>query len=249
MSELDVYGQFFHARRRAEKYTISEKTGSCWGRYGSPLSDYEQTFGYSEPNPISAFIRKREVAGKSSLALDLFGEGTAIRDLSGKEPGLVGGLSLTLCDNRSEQRARLDAERNLHVVGGDIFRGSTWHKIHAFLDSIPIEDNKFNITLYRPILGDFNVPAHPAIRGFLLQKVYETLSEDGGVLLAQGLKILHESDLYRWTEMINNTPGLQVEFNCENPDSNNVMKLTKTKGAPAKLPLLESFVTRRMAFE
>ncbi len=181
----------------------------------------------------------RQRTGKG-LVLDFMGYGQALRDLP-----LTSGLAVALGDPRSEQEKQWDARRNIAFVEGNVLKRSTWNEMQRWLDKQEVDDKKFNLILSRPVRGLDNLTDHKGVNIVLLQRGWQMLSSQNGVLLTQFLEHVFEPELVdRWVRFLNQTKGIKASYSlrrnpaCEPITFRPALSLVKGEGAPEKLPLL-----------
>lgn len=178
--------QVFLNTRETRQY---ESTGNLWGIIHSPATresqhrdNYEADFESFGKHPITRPLYERYVQGKDSCVIDLAGGGAAaVRDLQQREL-VTTGLTVGLTDLRDPYAKMTDAYKSLTYIEGDLFKRDTWNTIDAWLETTP--EQKASMILCRPVGG---FPRVASLETYLplLERTWERLSPDNGILLTQ----------------------------------------------------------------
>ena len=187
----------------------------------------------------------KQRTGKS-FALDLMGYGDILR----RNVHLDGGVAVALSDQRLPKDKRSDEEDNIDFVEGNILHNSTWAALQRWLDRQEVEDKHFDLIICRPISGFNNLGYNSGVYITLIQKAWRLLSPHNGALLTQipdrprVKPIFGEKVIADWVKLLNATQGVRANYSYratlteEGMVSYPALGLTKSEGAPAKLPLL-----------
>lgn len=222
----------FHEMRRVRKANakLSVDERSSWGYTGSPISDYEASFGC----PVGFFndhMAERQALGRGLVALDFASEGQALRGIS----PLDAGLAVSLSDMRDDEGKRFDEEHNISHLSGDALSKGVWRNMHSWLEKKGAGENKFDVIICRPLGGMFGLPDFNSVHFFVLQNMYQLLSRDYGLLMTQVPFWRLRPSFVDYFEQLGRTEGVDVVFG----DSFSTLVLEKHPNAPEVLPKLD----------
>lgn len=212
-----------------------------WKVHDSGEYPYKASFAevLREKDLFQLIKESKKKTGKA-FALDFMGYGQILRELP-----IDGGVAVALGDPRNEYMRELDLERNIHFVEGNVFHRKTWNEMQRWLDKQETDDGKFDLILSRPVRELDDLTNNKGINVVLLQRGWQMLSSNGGVLLTQFLEQVFEPSLVeQWIRLLNQTPGIKAEYSfirnpaCPPIAFRPVISLIKSEGAPTKLPLL-----------
>lgn len=216
-------------------------TEDSWPINGEDIDSYESDFRYVLGGTHIVDI----VKGKSfPVFVDIMGPSDTLADLSRQIPNKPKfGLAVSYVDKRSDQKKIEDEKLGIKQIAGDIMRAETWEKINKELDG-----KKADLVIERAVMGIEYIPKNAKLYAFLINKAYELLSDNGGVLLVQtpGEESLTKSgvDIERWVEYLNKNNINAVckldERRADLPYKWRVLKIVKTPDSPKNLPFLPS---------
>lgn len=213
------------------------------GKYGVDSLSYEESFKYLF-NPEEGFqdfnqwAQQRRFVGRSAHIMDLMGRGDFMEDYDSM-------LGIALTEFRSqEERA---AQKNKKIIVGNLYQGKIWGKIKKYLTERNFSG--FDLIVCRP-LGPF---VHKA--GFeckfrqeyleiyfkLLQRAYNLLSPDNGIILTElpefkGRQELDKAFCSVWMEKLE-CAGVKVKFDCREQDRGSIcIRMDKSSASPQDLP-------------
>lgn len=198
--------ELLHTRKLIKRLAEEEDEDvhSVWSIYGSGVDLYQRTFSDVFKGSLKDTLLDRKGVGKTAFALDLMGEGQALRSLP-----IDGGLAVTLNDLRTSKKRSQDDQKNIELISGDILSKKTWSKVSLWLDSHHPEG--FDIILCRPqkALWYFR-PIFSQIEYYLFQQVWERLNNDGMFLT----EILWQDELPEeaWVNVLNHYPSITTHY-------------------------------------
>jgi len=211
-------------------------TGQDWFVTHSSRADYQKAFdNVLHGRLIHDSILARTMRSQQAFAMDLMGYGTAL------DMPMTGGLAVSLSDKRLVTQQQRDSQKNIGHISGDVLKSTTWVEIEEWIKKNNTQDQGFHLIMCRPIRGIRHLTDRPEVHSVLLQRAWNVLSPDRGVLLTQ----THTADspyLPQWIDILNATPGIHADFHI--PDHNQeeiydtlpTLKLTRLPDAPEKLP-------------
>lgn len=221
MSEKRTYfGDLLYTRRVAQRFA---HPGEWWSIMHSGASKYESFFkSVLEGESFTDIIQTHNTSGTEVLGLDLMGHGHVLRDLG------IQGVAVALGDNRTIADRTYDENSHSALIPGDILLKSTWREVSHWLQEHTL-DHKFSIIFCKPQGGLGTIPENPHMTFFLFEQLYNILSNNDGVLLAE-----IPDEVREYVPLLNQIPGLSVKFHRGLAR----IKLVKHKDAPAILPKL-----------
>ena len=175
------FKRLLFARRVAQGWANKEKSNIAeWTTFNSPIKDYQFYFRDVFHQDFASFLQSRTKDGKDANVLNLMGQGETLMQLP-----LQAGLALTLGDGRSDGQKAIDQARNIDVVEGNILFIPTWKAMKKKMEMNGI--SSFGLILCRPDGGlwpEF-IPYVEGLYYRLLNRAWDVLSPDGGVLLTE----------------------------------------------------------------
>lgn len=214
---------------------------SRWGIRDGLQYPYEASFAEVLPRGnLSQLVELSRQEIRKGLVLDFMGYGQVLRELP-----LTGGLAVALTDPRSKKNKESDTQRNISFVEGNVLRSSTWNEIKNWLAKQETDDQRFDLILSRPVRGLDALTNHHKVSIIILQRLWQLLSSQNGVLLTQFRKEVFDLNLVnRWVMLLNRTKGIKASLSltrdppCYPGAFKPAISLIKSEGAPEKLPLL-----------
>lgn len=240
--------------RRANKERLQKGELDKWPNYyGSDIKSYQEEFNrILRGEKIVDFVKNRP----SPVVIDFMGPSDTIASLFKRlpkdKPKL--GLAVSLEDRRSKRQVKRDEELNIQQVAGDITRPSTWQRINEAL-----QGRKADLIMERAVLGLAHIPTNEKFYAIVINKAWQMLSDQNGMLLAQvlGRDKLYEYNIRipQWIDLLkekgvdavyqksNNfyTPGTFMFLIGQDPIffPPGSIKMTKTPNSPKDLPFLK----------
>lgn len=208
-----------------------------WPTNNSPIEDYDKTFKtVLKGRRIVDLVRDR--AGL--VVIDLMSSTDALSTLFSqlRQPNKL-GISVSLEDSRSEERRLYDEGMGIRYLTGDLNMSSTWKRL---IDELA--GKRADLILERGGMGVQYVPANERFYGYVLNRLWEIVSENGGVILIQcpTTHTLKQTGI-RFKEWVNllQSNGVNVVFS-EGGDELGFdyasLKLVRTLESPMLLPVL-----------
>jgi len=148
-----------------------------WAVYSSGLTSFGRTFeGLPDGNIVDQITPE-----SNAYILEVMGDGQICRELD----GAIGAMALTATDSRGETRKKFDEQYGLELVAGNIALPSTWNQASNYIRAHNLSG--FDLVVSRPVGGlDLeNSLNSPKIFQLLMQRMWERLRPDGGILLFQ----------------------------------------------------------------
>lgn len=185
---------------------------------------------------LAQLVQERRDKVPEVLVLDFMGYGKPLRRLP-----LTGGLAVALEDPRNEAKRQEDIGNNIGFVQGNVLQRSTWNKISEWLESQRTSDKKFQLILARPSNGFNCLSADIGLPFVLLQRAWQLLSFDNGMLFTQVPTWIFPNtrfslDVEDWVEILNRTRGVEARFSRSSVSCSAALSLIKRKDSPATLP-------------
>ncbi|MFA6177886.1 MAG: hypothetical protein WC694_03290 [Candidatus Paceibacterota bacterium] len=224
-------------------YDFTDSALDNIGDYGEE-KPFLETFMYVIPDStLQRYIEKTlEVRKGKAIGVEFGGTGSKL--FSDFSPGFFAkSVAISLADHRSEHNLKEKIERdkriNHQLLIGDIFSPDTYKSLDKILDG-----EKVDLIIERMIKGLEFVPPDPYIVSKILNIWYNLLRE-GGVMFIQTPPIFNNL-LETWVKKIRKEFEGKIEikyklgadYNCTINSS--AFRLNKLKGAPNKLPLLDT---------
>lgn len=229
---LQRASQYSREHRDEEK----EKGDAHWKIIDSDLRDYETFFipVFDYPDGIMPFMRERRRQHKPLVVLDLMSNGHPYVDMRTDAT-----LAVCLHENRTEQRQVFERDRaHLTVLPGDAYEGSTWREIDIWLRKTAPNTHAFDLVTVRPVGPIKAVPEDPRLLYIMMQRLWQRLNPDGGMLLTQipehARKITE-----RWSEKLRSS-GITAVHPLAHKEYSTLMmlKLIRKNNDPHRLPEL-----------
>lgn len=197
-----------------------------WTFYGSPLKAYEQTFGsVLDGTSIRSFV-----SGKTfPVVLDLMSPSETLRDLfmDIRDRDKI-GIAVSLSDHRANYAKRVDKRLGISQIAGDITRSSTWDEIVTKLGG-----RKADLIMERGSLGLIYIPQHPKFQAIMINKLWDSLSSNNGMLL---LQVRYSNLVKKWVDYLGNK-NIKACFRF-GVDIFPSLRIDKKPNSPSELPFL-----------
>lgn len=217
-----------------------------WGYQNSKISSYDQSFSnVLEGRKISDLIK----ATTHPVVIDLMSAPNTLHTLFQEVPEVEGrGLVVGLKDHevgefRPEAQAAYQ-DPNVTMLYGDISTNKTWAEIRDWVES---NGGKADLVMERAMAGLYHLPQHKRMYGMLLNRAWELVKDDGGVLLFETLNREKLGQLGisldNWVEELKSA-GLDVGYDpgdlmakpSDLISQTGKIMLTKTPESPSVLP-------------
>jgi len=214
----------------------------AWLIYESTIFDYERQFQGLFPDQvkkrsggITQFIEQRRLQQRPVVALDLMSDGHVFRQWEADA-----ALAVNLFDHRTDREKTIDTKDNhLEVVTGSIAIKPTWQAIDNWLKLHSPERGQFDLIMMRGGGPIEDIPSEPKLLYIYLQRLWDRLSPQDGLLLTQipkeGLTVTED-----WAHHVA-TLGLDAQFHADKVRDiqlNPVLKLMRHPNDPEQLPQL-----------
>lgn len=211
-----------------------------WVAYGSTARSYDNYFedalgGHSLMDII--------VDNPSPVAIDLMAPSFTLSDMFKRlNPNASPvGIAVSLKDRRTPHERARDEDLGIIQIAGDLTRNLTWKKIQESLG-----DRKANLIMERGIGAWEFFPQHEKLFGIILSRLWNMLSDDGGVLALEtpfssaSLLGVHRNIRYiEWVELCSTT-GIKISQTTIRTLAgwHDMIVLRKTPNSPEELPHL-----------
>lgn len=201
-----------------------------WRVYGSEVSNYNKSFrevlnGHS----LSSLLKNK----KRAVIIDLMGPSDTIADLFEKfYKKSRYGLAVSLGDLRNDEQIKRDKRLNIVQIAEDIIKSSTWDEIEEKLDD---RKAKADLIMERALAGLAWLPQDPRFLAMLLNKAWELLSEDSGILIAE-VPSRFQPEAKKMIEGFRKNYNMNASAAKSDYDGGLYIKLVKTPNSPEKLP-------------
>lgn len=234
---------------------IRRGSDELWRIYGENIRHYQKEFNaVLHGETIVNFVKSRE----SPVVIDFMGPSDTIASLFKKLPPDKPkyGLAISLDDIRSRGKVKRDEKLNIQQLAGDITESSTWKEINDRL-----QGRKADLIMERAQSGVWNIPLDAKLYAILINKAWQMLSEQHGMLLVQvpdSIDLLrYKIPITRWVNylkekgidadyrsisrslqefLVRNTFGIGAPLGSISYYGS--MKLIKTPDSPKDLPFL-----------
>jgi hypothetical protein len=184
-----------------------------WNCYNSGINDYDKDFknllsDYSK-HSISEIFESID----SPVVIDLMAPSGSLANLFSKYKDKKGsGISVSLEDLRTDEEKERDSLLGITQITGDISKPTIWKEIDKALNG-----RKADLIIERGVGAVSNLPVHETFYGIMLQKMYNTLNENG-IMLVQipfpGKITSTGISLTKWLEFMNKS-GIETKFSPE----------------------------------
>lgn len=218
-----------------------EDAGRRWSAtWKEGVLSYQSFFGRVFETPFRDFLIGRRQEGKNTFVLDLMSPGAVLHQLP-----IQGGLAVSLGDGRTDEEKMADRENGIDLATGNVLLIEPWKKIHSWLFQHNIDG--FDLILCRPD-GGLDPSYIPEIKGVyysLINRAWNVLSPDNGVLLTQVPYHLHylreysfspgpvpKKEMDKWLQLLlDSNIGVNYDFQL-------ALKLVRNPNSPQNLPVL-----------
>lgn len=209
-----------------------------WRCYGSHISEYQKAFaGVLGGKNVAELVESKQ----SPVVVDLMASSDTLASLFNRLPDKPKlGISLSLCDDRTEQQKRRDEESNIHHVVGDIMRASAWRNVNNLLGR-----RKADLVVERGYGAlSYHVPPELKLYAMFVRKAWNMLSQQDGILLAQIMPFNHDPQkntlISDWINLLKET-NIDASFDSGFGITSkySAIKIVKNPRSPIDLPLLQ----------
>lgn len=208
----------------------------AWDTYNSSIQSYEKSFEkVLKGTNIADLINERE----SPVVIDIMSTTSAISELFRDLPQLNKfGVAVSIQDDRSDDQEFSDRLKGIHHISGDLSDTSTWKNINQ-----KMEGRKAHLILERGDGGLADVPVDQAYYIYSLNRMWDMLSNDNGVMLLQVpfesiLNTLH-IPMDQWITHLN-THNVEARYESNKDIDKGALMIIKKNASPEKLPFLET---------
>lgn len=205
--------------------------GDDWNVHGRDFDSYMEDF-YSliSFDEIYKILRPKT----EPVVIDLMAPTEAIASLFDKLPHpKKHGIAVGLGDDRNVFQKRRDEALGIEQITGDLMNTKTWANLRKTLNG-----KKADIVVETAMAGWNYMPRDARFYSLMLERTWDLLSEQNGILLAEiptSLTLAEAGvDMPRWRESLDRSG---VSYVYENAFENGYLRLTKTQDSPIKLPV------------
>ncbi|QQG41851.1 MAG: hypothetical protein HYV90_00865 [Candidatus Woesebacteria bacterium] len=227
-------GDFFGRGKKAE---LHKGDPDYWKTYGSSIEDYDKSFrAVLEGGHIVDLVRD----SNEPVVVDLMSSTEAIASLFGQlSQSNKLGIAVSSEDDRLPDKKRRDDQMGIKHVPGDLSQPASWKTLKETLGG-----RKANLILERGGMGVQSLPFNENFYGYVFNRLWEIVSEDGGTILIQGstTHALEQTGIRvkEWVDLLKSN-GVDVVLDVGEDDFGfdyTTLKIVKTPESPKKLPLL-----------
>ena len=205
------YRDYIRRTSKDKFYLEDNRFEHTWAVYRSTAREYSDVFEDVLPEGVSdifEWVGNRRKAGKPLVAVDLMSEGMALRQLF-PDAGLAVGLS----DQRDVDDEEYDRATRIDMITGDLLRTRTWQAIEGWLaDHSPT--GKADLIMERGVGGLRNIPNDPKLYHVLINRLWNSISSDNGLLLLQSPAMSGEI-LQPWAKQVREKTGIAIQVATE----------------------------------
>ena len=211
-----------------------KRRGDTWPAYDRDFHAYMVDFSHVV-NEAVLFMQLERI--QSPVIIDFMSSTYAIASLLvdlGNKDGL--GIAVGRKDNRDIFQKRRDESLGIHQIAGDLLQGRVWAETRKLLSG-----RKANLILEDGALAWDFIPNNRGLYGLMLNRTWDLLSSEGGVLLAEipttEELVSAEVSMTEWRDMLLRDG---IDFEYANLELNKVglLRLRKTPDSPISLPQL-----------
>ena len=170
------------ARRENKERAIEDKWTFDYTKPGGPHA-YEVTFQEIIDQPWKDFLIEQKEKQGSTAGLDFMGGGSCFDNLP-----IDKKLAIRLLDKIAKGLYKPLLRNKLNeveVIEGDVLSKNTWRKVSAWSEK-ETQGRGFDLILSRPIGGLMEaIPRNIDVHYFLIEKLWELLNKDNGILYTQ----------------------------------------------------------------
>lgn len=208
-----------------------------WKTYNSSIEDYEDTFkDILEGKRIIDFVKDKP----GPVIIDLMSSTKALESLFEQLPQSNKlGVAVSLEDDRDQEAKMKDKKMGIEHIPGDLGIPETWKRLARKLAG-----RKADLIIERGGMGTAYIPTDERFYGYVLNRIWENISENEGVILIQGTTThsLRQAGIRfnEWVDLIKGQ-GVNTVFSEGNDNLGfdyAYLKLVRTPQSPAILPLL-----------
>jgi hypothetical protein len=157
--------------------------GKGWRAYGEGIGSYQTSFSEILGGKSIVDLLKDK---KDIVVVDLMGPSGTLDSLFMRLGNKVKkhGVAVSLEDRRSFIRKKVDRALNVEQLPGDILRSSTWKRLEERLGG-----RKADLIMQRARAGLACIPNDENLHAMLLNRAWDLLSENNGVLMVQAATV------------------------------------------------------------
>lgn len=237
MTALSEYRGSLSSAIRASQHEISQREkrrGDTWDTYDRDFHSYMADFS-RVANEAVLFRQLERI--QSPVIIDFMSSTDAIANLLidlRQRDGL--GIAVGRRDNRDIFQKRRDESLGIHQIAGDLLQSKVWAETRKLLGG-----RKANLILEDGALAWDFIPNNRSLYGLMLNRTWDLLSSEGGVLLAE-IPTIEELvsagvDMREWRDMLLRD-GIDFEYANLELNKGGLLRLRKTPNSPAYLPQL-----------
>lgn len=208
-----------------------DKRGDTWAVHGREYLDYiEDFFRVINSNEIYQTLRPKP----EPVVIDFMAPTEAVASLFKSLPHLKKhGFAVGLDDDRNMFQKQRDEMLGVQQITGDLMDTKTWAKLRKSLNG-----KKADLILETGMAGWNFMPRDVNFYGLMLNRAWNLLSENGGILLAEiptSLTLAEAGvDMPSWRSNLDNAG---VTYAYDNAFENGYLRINKTPNSPERLPL------------
>lgn len=210
------------------------RRGDNWSVYGRDFYSYldDDFFNLTNFNEIYTLLRPKT----EPVIVDLMASTEAVASLLDELPHQKkSGIAVALSDDRNKFQKQRDDFLGIQQVTGDLMESKTWIKLKKALNG-----KKADLIIEAGIAGLDTMPKSPQFYGLILNRTWNLLSENGGMLLAE-IPPAHTLaalgiDMSAWKSALD-TANIAHKYDAANNISSGFLKLIKTPSSPLNLPI------------
>lgn len=235
------FGDLRRLTHRAKRNLEREQDlgSEAWPKYASVIYRVESSFEplFGTESPFQDYVQERKAAGKRTVALDLLGDGAAMRWLRPDR-----ALSVSLSDHRDDEALAMDRRGKSDVMTGNLFKRQVWERVLQWLSQVEGDEKVFNLIIQSGSAGLKDIPEDPKFLLTIMQNLWNVLSNDDGMIAMETMPSMKHL-VQPWIEQINRIPGIDaaytdtLEFHGDHHElAYPPFKIIKHASAPSQLP-------------
>lgn len=224
--------------RNREKNNLLRGDTDHWITYGSSTDDYDKSFrSVLGESHIIDFVR----GSPEPIVIDLMSSTEALASLFTQLPQQHKlGISVSLEDTRRQEEKTRDTALGVKHLEGDLSVTSTWKNLKDKL-----KGKRADLILSRSGMGIHHVPFNEKYYAYVLNRLWEMVSENDGVILIQApiINTLKRLDIRigEWVNLLK-ANNIDVVFSEGGDDLGfdyARIKIVRSPESPKSLPFLK----------
>ena len=191
-----------HVLGKCDEVAEMENRGEGWGVMHRGYEEYNKIYRKISGKSLDSFIRMRSLTRKSTTVLDLMGYGQIATDMRERHIPVSWGYSVSLGYPVEHFRGKRFAPHDNDVnISGNVLDVRTWDRLHEDMENRSVD--KFALGIWMPIAGLERryVTGSIDVYNNLMERAFDLISDNNGVLLAQipgWIHLYHEDSYRRW---------------------------------------------------